>query len=209
MTTRELPEALRDRMIRLYLLLTGMDEAWRDTLMSSRQLASALGTSAEILRKDLNMLSCSAQGRGYTPGDLSVQLKQRLGLEQKLRAGFTGLDSWGSVLIREREALEGVEIVAAFDGNQNLLERTETEIPLYPSYEIRDIFKREKILIGILASDRAHPRKNLERMLEGGVRGIINLTATALYMPDDIYYYHADLRAGVLNIISRVNGMNL
>ncbi len=195
-------------MIRLYLLLSGMDEAWRETLMSSKQLASALGTSAEILRKDLNLLSCSAQGRGYTPGELAGQLKERLGLDRKLRAGFAGLDSWGSVLIRENGALEGIEIVAAFDGSQNRLERTETEIPLYPSYEIRDVFISEKILIGILASDNAHPGRNLERMLEGGARGIVNLSAVPLQVPHGIYYCHADLRADILNIISRINGKN-
>jgi NADH/NAD ratio-sensing transcriptional regulator Rex len=207
MTERELPEALRDRMIRLYLLLNGMDEAWQNTVMSSRQLASALGTSAEIVRKDLNTLSCSAGGRGYKPGELTRQLRQRLGLERKLKAGFAGLDSWGSVLIREGAALEGIEIAAAFDGSQNRLERTETAFPLYPSYEIREVFLREKILIGILASDSGHPRKNLERMLEGGARGIINLSSTTLQVPSGFPYCHADLRAGLLNIISRISGM--
>lgn len=194
-------------MIRLFLLLSGMDEAWQSTVMSSRQLASALGTSAEIVRKDLNTLSCSADGRGYKPGKLSRQLKHRLGLERKLRAGFVGLDSWGSVLIKEGKAMEGIEIAAAFDGSQNRLERTETDFPLYPSYEIREVFLREKILIGILASDSAHPRKNLERMLEGGAKGIINLSSTTLQVPPDLHYCHADLRAGLLNIISRINGM--
>ena len=95
MATRELPETLRDRMIRLYLLLSGMDEAWRDTAISSRQLASALGTSAEILRKDLSTLSCTAGGRGYKPGDLSRQLGQKLGLDKKLRTGFVGTGQLG------------------------------------------------------------------------------------------------------------------
>ncbi|MDA3957169.1 winged-helix domain-containing protein [Oceanispirochaeta sp.] len=204
MLKEKLSEAAHFRMIRLYITLSRMESEWSQTTLTSGELANFTGTTAELIRKDLSFLGCPAEGRGYKTNTLLSGLKEKLHLNV-LKAGLAGLDSWGSILIRESGSFQGLQITAAFDGSQNRLERTETRISLYPSYEIKEVFQKEKIRIGILASETAQPDKNLQRMLAGGARGIINLTSCPLTVPKDVYYYQADLSLGFLSMISRIN----
>jgi len=193
-------------MIRLYITLLKLDESWSGTVLTSGELAGWNLSTAEVVRKDLNTLGCVSDGRGYRVASLKEKLREKLHLTKALKTGLVGLDWWGSILIKEENILPGLQITAAFDGNQNRLERTETRIPLYPTFEIKDVFRRERIKIGIMASENSQPERNLERMLQGGVKGIINLTSVNLPVPDDVFYYQADLFLGLLSMISRING---
>jgi len=206
MSDQYLSEPARFRMIRLYISLNRLDDSWNYTVLTSAELAERIQSTAEVVRKDLNALGCGSEGRGYKVGSLRQGLYKTLHLHGSLKTGLIGLDWWGAILIREENIIPGLRITAAFDGNQNRLERTETKISLYPAFEIRDVFEREGIEIGILASENAQPERNLDRMLKAGVKGIINLTSVPLTVPEGVFYYQADLYLGLLSLISRING---
>lgn len=207
MNREKLSEASQTRMIRLFIILVRMAEEWNQTILSSAELGKFIGTSAENIRKDLNTLNCSASGRGYRVAELAASLRERLNLQKVLSAGLAGLDSWGAVLLNNPDSFPGIRITTAFDGSQNRIERTESILPLHPSYEIKEIFKRERIRIGILASESSDPDRILKRMIEGGALGIINLTSYPLKVPKNVFYHQADLTAGFLSIVSRINGV--
>ena len=207
MNREKLSGASHTRMIRLFIILDRMDEDWKQTVLSSGELGNLIATSAENIRKDLNTLGCPASGRGYRVSELTASLKVTLKLQQELSAGLAGLDSWGAVLLKNPDSFPGINITAAFDSSQNRIERTESLLPLHPSYEIREVFKRENIRIGILASESSDPERILKRMIEGGAEGIINLTSCPLMVPENIFYHQADLSAGFLSIVSRINGV--
>ncbi|MDC7232029.1 MAG: winged-helix domain-containing protein [Spirochaetales bacterium] len=208
MNRKKLSEASHARMIRLYINLNRMDEDWRQTVISSAELGELIGTSGENIRKDLNTLGCRASGRGYRIAGLAASLREALHLDTRvMNAGLAGLDSWGALLIRNPESFPGIRIVAAFDNSQNRLERTESAISLYPSYEIREVFEQEKIEIGILASESGDPERIMNRMIDGGIRGLVNLTGCQLNVPPEIWYRQADLTAPFLSIVSRINGV--
>jgi len=190
----------------LYITLLRLDESWSDAVLTSGDLAEWTLSTAEVMRKDLNVLNCRAEGRGYRVKTLRNCLHEKLHLKKSMKAGLIGLDWWGSILIREGNMIPGLEISAAFDSNQNRIERTETRIPLYPTFEIKDVFMREGIEIGIVASENAQPERNLNRMLKGGVKGILNLTSITLHVPQGIYYDQVNLHLGLLSMISRING---
>lgn len=200
-------EASHSRMIRLLIILERMDEGWRQTVMSSAELGKLIETSAENIRKDLNTLGCTASGRGYRVFDLTASMKEKLGLTLDLKAGLVGLDSWGSVILKNPASFTGIKITAAFDSSQNRIERTESSLPLHPTYEIAEVFERENIRIGILASESCDPRRTLKRMIQGGTAGIINLTSFPLIVPEGIFYHQADMSAGFISIVSRINGV--
>lgn len=209
MNRGRLSEASRLRLIRLLIILERMDSDWQETVMSSGELGKLISSSAENVRKDLNTLGCPASGRGYHVQNLASSLKERLSLLRRLKAGLAGLDSWGTVLLRAPESFPGLSITAAFDGSQNRIERTESILPLYPSYEIREVFEKMGITIGILASESSDPGRLLSRMIDGGALGIINLTSQPLTVPEGIFYHQADMAAGFLSVVSRINGLDI
>ena len=205
MSSEKLSEASRQRLIRLFIIL-GEIHWGRERIVSS-ELASLVGTTAESLRKDLSLLGCPASGRGYRASELALLLGEKLNLNRNLKAGIAGLDNWGAILLQKPDSFPGMKIVAAFDSSQNRLERTESVLPLYPAYEISEVFRRMDIRVGIIASSTTDPQRVLKRMLEGEVRGIINLTSRPLRVPDSVFYHQADVAAGFLSVISRINGL--
>ena len=206
MKSETLSQASRLRMIRLYIHLRNLDHQWQATKLTSRDLAAAIGTTGASLRKDLSALGCPADGWGYRGKDLIPQLESKLLLAHRASAGIAGLEPWGSVLLTNPDLLPGIHMTAGFDSNMNRLERMSTEIPLYPSHEIPEIFREKGIRLGVIAAGGGLIQKTAERMVKGGALAVLNLTPQALVLPEYVFTYQADIQTGILMLLSQING---
>ena len=193
-------------MIRLYLFLNHLGADWKETKLTSGELARAIGTSGTSLRKDFSVLGCQTDGWGYPPEILSSRIAEALTLSEPVKAGIAGLEPWGTVLISMRDLLPGITIAAGFDSSMNRLERMSTDIPLFPSYEIPEVFNRLEIKLGILSSGGNVAQQTADRMIRGGVAAIYNLTPSPVKVPDHIFTHQADIQSGILKLLSRING---
>ena len=198
-------DATRMRMIRLFLYMSHLEPEWQNEKLTSEELAAAIESSAATVRKDLCSLNCRADGWGYRTGRLTQQLKKALMLSRPVRAGIAGLETWGAILLENENLLPGVIIRAGFDSSMNRLERTRSRIPLFPAYEIAEVFHREGLRLGILASDGQNIQQTVDRMLSGGALAILNLTPRAVLVPEGVFLHQADIQSGILNLISRIN----
>jgi len=208
MKPEELSSAAHDRLIRLYLYLCSLSTDWDNQLQTSEELAEALDATSVTVRKDLSLLGCPADGRGYRTELLREKLNSGLLLTTPVRAGLAGLDSWGAVLIAQKDLLPGIDIHAGFDSSMNRLEMTRTEIPLYPSYEITEIFRNADLHLGILASDGGKVQQTADRMIQGGARGLLNMTSRSLKLPPGIFCCRTYPAEGLLRLKSLINGFN-
>ena len=204
-----LSEATRMRMIRLFLYLNHLEPEWRNEKLSSEELAAAIECTAVTVRKDLSCLNCRADGWGYRPDLLEKQLRDALQLNRTVKAGVAGLEPWGSILLGKENFIPGVVIRAGFDSSMNRLERTRSPIPLYPSYEITEIFRREGLQLGILAADGQNIQKTVDRMISGGALAVLNLTPCPVLVPEGVFMHQADIQSGILKLISRINWNDL
>jgi redox-sensing transcriptional repressor len=200
-----LSDSTRMRMIRLFLYLNHLGPEWQNEKLSSQELALAIESTAATVRKDLSCLNCRADGWGYRASHLIQQLKETLLLNSPVRTGVAGLEPWGSILLEKENLLPGVLIRAGFDSSMNRLERTSSRIPLYPAYEIPEIFHREGLLLGILASDEQNIQQTAERMISGGALALLNLTPLPVRVPEGVFLHQADIQSGILKLISQIN----
>ncbi len=206
MRSDKFSQASRLRMIRLYIYLKNLDYQWLETKQTSRDLAASIGTTGTSLRKDLSILGCQAEGWGYRGAELIPQLEKHLLLDLRVVAGIAGLEPWGSVLLSNPELLPGLHITAGFDSNMNRLERMSTNIPLYPSHEIPEVFREKEIKLGVISSGGGMIQKTAERMVKGGALAILNLTPRILDLPEGVFTYQADIQSGILMLLSQING---
>ncbi len=102
-------------------------------------------------------------------------LEVKTGLGRPIRLCVVGLDWLGEALVGAG-ALEGCAIVAGFDSNTNRLETARSRVPLFPTYEIENVARREGIEIALLTSASDASRELLARLARGGVRGLLNLS---------------------------------
>jgi redox-sensing transcriptional repressor len=71
-------------------------------------------------------------------------------------------------------------LAAAFDASMNRIELTRTAVPLYHSSHIRRVVREKGIRIGIIAVPACAALDVAERLISGGVRGIVNFTSVVI-----------------------------
>ncbi len=85
-------------------------------------------------------------------------------------------------------------IVAGFDSNINKLETIQTTIPVYPTYEIQSVIQRDNIELAVITEPDRNIEKITERLIEGGIKGIINFTPVILSSDlESVYIRNIDI----------------
>ncbi|MBA7477416.1 Redox-sensing transcriptional repressor Rex [subsurface metagenome] len=147
--------------------------------ISSAEMGARIGAGADTLRKDFSRLGeIGGSPLGYPVEKLRLLIEDSLLLNRQRRACVVGLGDTGFSLLSAGEIpAMGYTVVAGFDSSINRLELLQTEIPLHPLHEIARVVRADKIQIAIV-TNRAREAAN--RLIEGGIQGILNLTSAIL-----------------------------
>ncbi len=178
---QEIPEPSLVRLCKIYNLLDEI-EMKPGPLLSSRDIGKRLGVGSHNIRKDIGYLKeAGTSGSGYEVVGLRRGIEQTLGFGKVRRACIIGLGGFGSVLISGgHAAVPCFTIVAGFDSQINRLETIQTSIPLYPTYEIEETVAGQDIELAVIAEPDKNIDRISERLVRGGIKGIINFTSMIL-----------------------------
>ena len=175
--------------------------------LPSNKLGSMIGESADTIRKDITHLEGIESGKsGYKLETLISGIKDALNLHRKKSCCVVGLGSIGSgVLKYQGFSRNGYNIVAGFDASNNKIELLDTDIDLYPMYEIEDIVKAKNIELGIIAVPESSAQDVADRLIEGGIKGIVNFAPTVIKTDNkNIHVKNIDITTE-LNFLSALN----
>lgn len=141
----------------------------------SDNLSDALGISASLVRKDFSACNLTGKRRGgYQVSELIDKLNILLGKNTEQRVIIVGCGKLGSALINYRGfETEHIRVTAGFDSNpqrQNL----EARIPIFPTEQMEEYIKENKIQVAILTVPEDASLKTVEMLQSFGIRGILN-----------------------------------
>ncbi len=144
--------------------------------ISSSALSKIMNVTASQIRQDLNCFGgFGQQGYGYNVKYLYGKISELLGVAEGYRAVIVGAGNLGRALAATHMfERRGVERVAMFDVDENLVGTKIYGIPVYHLSELCDFAKRERITIGVLTVPKEAAYEVSELMIEGGIRGIWN-----------------------------------
>jgi len=204
---KQIPIPSLERLCSMYHILEELDTLGVQTV-SSTELGKHLGVNAPSVRKDINYLgeigNCRA---GYTVKKLLNHLSGHLGLTRVRTACIVGLGRLGTAILNyERLAASGLKIVAGFDSNINKLETIRTNIPLYPASDIATVVKRNNIELAVLAVPATAAAETAQRLIDGGIRGIVNFSPAALTPSGGAFIRNIDL-VGEFRILSVLSSL--
>lgn len=202
-------DATLKRLTQVYRVLSRI--LWFETdvtRVSSARLGELIGFPSHTIRKDISCLGeIGNSGRGYDVEDLHTFIAEKLGLDKDRRATVVGLGRIGTAILDYgRFGKSGFEVVAGFDSNINRVETLSTEVPLYPSYDIADIVKQKKIELAFIACPAEAAQKSLDRLIEGGIKGVVNFSPIIL-KSDKIIIRNVDI-TGELTLLSALITVN-
>jgi redox-sensing transcriptional repressor len=154
--------------------------------VSSPQIGRQIGVAAHTVRKDINCLGeVGDTGSGYDVSRLKQHLSQALGFEKSRRACIVGLGRLGSALMDyEKFQASGFCVKAGFDSSVNRIETIQTQVPVYPAYEMQDVIHREAIDLALLAVPAQAAQATADTLVACGVRGIVNFAPVVIKVPE-------------------------
>jgi redox-sensing transcriptional repressor len=186
-------------------VLEELEASGIDTV-SSLEIGKRLGAASHNIRKDISYFgeigNCRA---GYSVRKLKGHLSNKLGLNKGKKACVVGLGRLGtSILNYGQLGPHGFTIVAGFDTNINKIETINTDIPLFPAHEIALVVKRKGIELAVLTVPAQATQETVARLLEGGIKGIVNFTPAVVKPNKNVFVRNIDL-VGEFRILSALS----
>lgn len=164
-------------------------------IISSKRLADFLKISHHQLRKDLSYFGqFGRKGVGYSCSKLIESIRDILGLNREWSACVVGFGNLGRALSFYRGFKdEGIIIRAAFDTNENKINKDYPHLKVYPLDKMEKVIKKENIQIGIIAVPKTAAKDVAQRLCECGIKAIFNLAPVKLDLPKEIILKDVDL----------------
>jgi redox-sensing transcriptional repressor len=200
---REIPRATVGRLARY---LQGLEELGRPTVSSS-DIASTVGVSAAQVRRDLSYLGHQGiRGVGYETSHLLVALRRELGLIDRVGVAIIGAGNLGQALagyggFEDR----GFGVACIYDIDPR---KVGTSIHGHRVHHLDELAEASPLFeIAIIATPAEVAQEVLERLVERGVRSVLNFAPASLKAPRNVEVRNVDLSTE-LQILSFYRGRN-
>lgn len=183
------------RRLSLYLRLLQEVDAIGQTTISSDDLAERSGTTSAQVRKDLSVFgSFGKRGLGYSVPDLLHQLRQILGLDRSWKVALVGAGKIGSALISYRNFQErGFRIEAVFDSDPAKVGRKWGARTILDDSKLEQVLANDGIEIAIVAVPAEAAQDAVDRIVNAGVKAILNFAPVRLRVPEGVALRNVDM----------------
>lgn len=195
MRNRPIPEATVARLPIYLRALLDLAEGRGETNVSSEELASLAGVNAAKVRKDLSYLgSYGTRGVGYDIEYLLYQITRELGLTQDWPAAIVGVGNLGRALASYKGFSErGFRISALFDVDDDVVGTEVGGLTVKHLDDLKDSVVSEGITIGIIATPPASAQEVAERLVDAGIKSILNFAPAVVAVTPDVNVRKVDL----------------
>ena len=163
-------------------------------VVSSEQMGALLQMTPAQIRKDLSYFGrFGKQGRGYPVRYLQGELRHVLGLERAWNACLVGVGRLGRAIVGYPGFTpEGFHIVAAFEADQRQVGQTIGDMVVQPFSALEKAIKERDVRIGIVAVPAAQAQGVIDRLVESGVRAIMNYAPMSPQVPPGVQVRNID-----------------
>jgi redox-sensing transcriptional repressor len=176
------------RRLSAYLRFLENFEARGLSTISSEELANRGGTTSAQVRKDLSFFgSFGKRGLGYSVPELAGRLREILGLAREWRVIIIGAGKIGAALAQYRGFRQrGFNILAAYDNNPEKIGNRLEGIPVRDIAQLEGDIQRDKPNIVVLTVPGEEAQQVVDRVVQAGVKAILNFAPTQLQAPADV-----------------------
>jgi len=198
------------RRLPWYLAYLKLEADKGESFVSSTQISRAINVSASQIAKDLSLVNVSGKTRvGYDVKELVDVLEAFLGFKSAHKAFLFGVGSLGGALLHDRGLSQyGMEIVAGFDVNPEIVGK---EINGLPVFHVSEFAKKQSemgVSIGILTVPVDQAQSASEKMVEGGILAIWNFTPVRIRLPKNIVVQNTSIYAHLAVMFNRLGTTN-
>ena len=191
---RSIPEATVGRLPVYLRALVDLAEAGGGTV-SSEELAEAAGVNSAKVRKDLSHLgSYGTRGVGYDVAYLIHQIRRELGLTQDWPIAIVGIGNLGQALANYGGFAErGFRVAALVDSDPARVGERVGPLVIAGVDELPRLVRELDVAIGVIATPAVAAQEVADRLVDAGVRSILNFAPSMLVVPPGVSVRKVDL----------------
>jgi redox-sensing transcriptional repressor len=191
---RSIPEATVGRLPVYLRALVDLAEAGAGTV-SSDELAGAAGVNSAKVRKDLSQLgSYGTRGVGYDVAYLIHQIRRELGLTQHWPIVIVGIGNLGQALAKYGGFAErGFRVAALVDVDPARVGERIGGIEVRHVDELSAIVEELDVAIGVIATPAGAAQEVADRLVDAGVRSVLNFAPAMIAVPPGVSVRKVDL----------------
>ena len=162
--------------------------------ISSRSLAEFVGVHSWQIRKDFSYFGdFGTPGVGYNIQRLAKEIKKILRLNAVRQAALIGVGDLGSALLAYPGfSTYGMDIVAAFDVDPKKIGKTVSGVEVEPIDRLDSLPQRD-ITLAIVAVPRAAAQATVDKLVDVGVKGILNFAPCRVAAPTRVKVITLDI----------------
>lgn len=193
-SSSRIPEATVVRLPVYLRALNAMSDA-ATTTCSSLELATAAGVNSAKLRKDLSHLgSYGTRGVGYDVQYLRYQISREIGLTQDWPVVVVGIGNLGHALANYSGfSSRGFRTVALLDADSTRHGQVVAGLEIRSFEDLEEVVTEHGVGIGVIATPAIAAQAVCNRMVEVGIRSILNFAPTIISVPEGVDVRRVDL----------------
>lgn len=161
----------------------------------SHELGALLGATSAQVRRDLMTIGYTGSpAKGYDVAGLVAAIGRLLDPPTREAVALVGLGQLGRAILNHFSATHlELPIVAAFDIAPEKVGRIVDGCRCYAVSEMPTVLRAHAVPLGIIAVPAEAAQAVAERLIAGGVRGLLNFAPVRLRVPPEVYVEDVNL----------------
>lgn len=197
---KKIPQATAKRLPLYYRFILNLHNQGK-TRVSSKELSDAVKVDSATIRRDFSYFGAlGKKGYGYNVEYLLQFFKDTLEQDSITEVALIGVGNLGTALLNYNfSQSNNTKIVMAFDRSKKTAKTENGHIPIYPIEQLEE--KLNGVEVAILTVPAAAAQDIANRLIDCGIKGIVNFTPARLTIPDDVRIHHIDLSVELQSFI--------
>jgi redox-sensing transcriptional repressor len=161
---------------------------------SSQELGERLGISAAQIRKDLSQFGeFGKQGTGYSIEYLADQIRQILKVDRVWDVVVIGAGDIGSAIARYQGFTNrGFNVTMLFDNDPQKIGTKAGPFTVQSTADLEEMISQAEVKIAMIATPGSAAQGVADRLVEAGIKAILNYAPISLNVPEDVHVQYTD-----------------
>ncbi len=202
MADKQIPKATAKRLPLYYRYLKYLFSSGKKKV-SSADLSEAVKIDSATIRRDFSYFGAlGKRGYGYDVEDLMNFFSKQLNQDQLTHVALVGVGQLGRALLNYNfQGQNSIRISAGFDIDEEIVNTIFEGVPIYHTDELVQQIQSQQLDIAIIALPGDRGQEVTDKLVEAGIKGIMNFTPIRLDVPENVRVLNVDLSNELQSLI--------
>ncbi len=194
MDNNKLPDKTVERLSQYRRALLNASSGGKQYIFS-HEIADLLHLTPVQVRRDIMLIGYSGKLRhGYNVKELIEAVSTIIDTKNKQKVAIVGVGNLGRAIMGYFKGKKSqLSVVAGFDINCDTINKEYTGVVCYSLEEMESIIRKNNIHIAILTVPGHAAEQTAQKLINSGIKGILNFTSHSLQVPSDVYLEEYDM----------------